>query len=429
MILKGNQRANGLELAAHLVKAENEHVEIHEIRGFASEDLKSVLRDMEREAEGTRCREPLYALSLNPPPGKRVEVEDLEQAAELVETRLGLDGQPRVFVLHEKQGRLHAHVVWSRIDRDSGKSVQLSHDRLKLQSVSKELYLQHGWDLPQGLTKEGSLSEGFSHVESMQFRRTQIRPERRNALIAEAWQSARPGEFQEALALRGFVLASGNRDYLAVCSTDGEAVNLTRALGLKVKELRAVLGDKSLYPDIGTVRDDLETKRNEEQEAAYSRMGRAHEREKQPLCEKREKMLVRQKEERKCLRGAQALCSEQAEKQRADRYRRGIMGLWDRVTGDHGETRRHNAIEREAERKAQQREMMDLRERHMAQSRELARQMRFVQSRQQEERISFYRATAGEKGASLDCSARIERRVETDARAHEQARPSRGMSL
>lgn len=40
MILNASQRGGGMQLAVHLLKAENEHVEVHEIRGFVAPDLK-----------------------------------------------------------------------------------------------------------------------------------------------------------------------------------------------------------------------------------------------------------------------------------------------------------------------------------------------------------------------------------------------------
>ena len=39
MILVGNQRGGAKDFALHLIKEENEHVEVHELRGFASENL------------------------------------------------------------------------------------------------------------------------------------------------------------------------------------------------------------------------------------------------------------------------------------------------------------------------------------------------------------------------------------------------------
>lgn len=46
MILVGNQRSGAKNLALHLLKQENEHVEVHEIRGFASENLVGALNNL-----------------------------------------------------------------------------------------------------------------------------------------------------------------------------------------------------------------------------------------------------------------------------------------------------------------------------------------------------------------------------------------------
>lgn len=48
-----------------------------------------------------------------------------------MENKLGLSGQPRAVVFHVKKGREHCHVVWSRIDLDKMRAVQLSNDRQK----------------------------------------------------------------------------------------------------------------------------------------------------------------------------------------------------------------------------------------------------------------------------------------------------------
>ena len=43
MILKASQRGGGKQLGLHLMKTEdNEHIEIHEIRGFVSDDIVGV---------------------------------------------------------------------------------------------------------------------------------------------------------------------------------------------------------------------------------------------------------------------------------------------------------------------------------------------------------------------------------------------------
>ncbi len=91
-------------------------------------------------------------MSLNPPPpNENVPIEVFEDAIERVETRLGLSGQPRAIVFHEKEGRRHCHTVWSRIDAEELKAVALPFTKRKLQENARELYLEHGWKMPRGL--------------------------------------------------------------------------------------------------------------------------------------------------------------------------------------------------------------------------------------------------------------------------------------
>jgi hypothetical protein len=148
MILKASQRAGGRQLAAHLLRAdENEHVELHELRGFMADDLHGAFQEAHAASKGTRAKQFLFSLSLNPPPKERVSTETFQSAIDRIEQRLGLSGQPRAVVFHEKDGRRHAHAVWSRIDTGSMKAVNLSHYKLKLRDIARELYLEHGWQL------------------------------------------------------------------------------------------------------------------------------------------------------------------------------------------------------------------------------------------------------------------------------------------
>lgn len=62
-------------------------------------------------SRGTRCKQFLFSLSLNPPPHENVETAGFERAIDRVEEKLKLTGQPRAIVFHEKEGRRHAHAV------------------------------------------------------------------------------------------------------------------------------------------------------------------------------------------------------------------------------------------------------------------------------------------------------------------------------
>ena len=106
MILKGSQRSGAKQLGLHLLKTEeNEHVELHDIRGFMSDDVVGALREAEAIAKGTKCRQFMFSVSLNPPENERVHVRTFEKALEAIEEKNGLTGQPRVVVFHEKEGR------------------------------------------------------------------------------------------------------------------------------------------------------------------------------------------------------------------------------------------------------------------------------------------------------------------------------------
>jgi len=102
MIFVGNVRGNGQNLARHLMSSENEHVTVHEVLGFVGDDLAGAFKEAEATARGTRCQKYLYSLSLNPPSTENVQTEIFLEAISRVEDRLGLAGQPRAVVFHEK---------------------------------------------------------------------------------------------------------------------------------------------------------------------------------------------------------------------------------------------------------------------------------------------------------------------------------------
>ncbi len=92
MILVGNQRGSGRDLALHLMKEENDHVMIHEVRGFSAPDLTGAFNEAYAVSKGSRCRQYLFSLSLNPPETAVVSTAAFEAAIDRVESRLGLAG-------------------------------------------------------------------------------------------------------------------------------------------------------------------------------------------------------------------------------------------------------------------------------------------------------------------------------------------------
>ena len=214
MILKGSQRSGAAQLSAHLMNVyDNDHVTVYELRGFMADDLHGALDEAHAVSKGTRCKQFLFSLSLNPPKNADASIDDLVDAADRAEQALGLDDQPRAIVIHEKEGRRHAHVVWSRIDVTEMKAINLPHFKTKLTNLSKELYLDHGWELPDGHKTNGWRDPlNFTLAEWQQAKRIDLDPREIKQVFHSCWQrSDGLKAYASALAEHGYFLARGDR--------------------------------------------------------------------------------------------------------------------------------------------------------------------------------------------------------------------------
>ena len=95
MILEGNARGFGAELAVHLLNPrDNDHVTVHAVDGYVADDLHGAFAEIEAISQATQCQKYLFSLSLNPPVDQSVSVELFEATIAETELRLGLVGQP-----------------------------------------------------------------------------------------------------------------------------------------------------------------------------------------------------------------------------------------------------------------------------------------------------------------------------------------------
>lgn len=254
MILKGNARAGGQELATHLQNTRtNSRVEVAELRGFAGVNLHEAFAEIEAIASGTRAEEYLYSLSVNPT--EPMTREQYGRAIDRVEGKLGLTDQPRAVVFHVKEGREHAHVVWSRIDVDKMQAVQLSFDRQKLRECARELGREFGHALPAGIAQDRGadrFADRFndnSFVEQAQQHGSGLSADDRRAQITVAYRQADTGTaFVGALEERGYYLAQGDRRAFVVVDRAGDVHSLARQIdGARAKDVKAKLSP--LTPD------------------------------------------------------------------------------------------------------------------------------------------------------------------------------------
>jgi hypothetical protein len=348
MILKGSQRGGARQLAAHLLNArDNEHVEVHELRGFSSDDLSAAFKEAEAVSRGTRAKQFLFSLSLNPPPRECVTVGQFERAIDAAERKLGLDAQPRAIVFHEKEGRRHAHVVWSRIDVDEMKAINLPHFKRRLLEVSRNLYQEHGWTMPRGLISSKDRDpRNFTRAEWEQPKTARQDPKALKAMFQQCWAASDSGQaYAQALAERGYTLAAGDRRAAVAIDFRGQVFAIAKWTGLRTREVREKLDQLKDLPSVDQAKADHAARMTEVLRAFIAEAETARHKQSAALAMQPAQLVEQQRKERADLAAGQEKRWAQETALRASRLNKGVRGLWDRLTGRHASQTKENEIE------------------------------------------------------------------------------------
>lgn len=433
MILVGNQRGGAKDLARHLMKQDNEHVSVHELRGFVADDLDGAFTESYAISRGTKCRQFLFSLSLNPPPDEEVSTADFEAAIDRAEAKLGLTGQPRAVVFHEKEGpggmRRHAHAVWSRIRADEMKAVQMSHSHRKLMDMSRELYLEHGWRMPRGLADQKNRDpRNFTLEEWQHAKRAGRDAKELKASIQDAWAiSDTKTAFSNALLERGLWLARGDRRGYVAVDHDGEVYSLSRWAGVKTKQLRERLGDEKSLSSVEDATARMAAAMTRRMDTFQKELDVRKRTERKRYETQRIALVEHQRAQRQALSTAQAQREVKEHQDRQARLRGGVKGLWDRLTGARKRTIEENMREADL---ARQR---DLAERERMVSEQLGQRRDLIAERKDAQRASDEREhevsrdrrrfNALAQGGGASCSTEgISRRI---SRSSEPENPDR----
>ncbi len=397
MILKGSQRSGGSNLAAHLTNTrENDHVEIAEIRGLAADDLKGAFLEIEATSHGTKAKQAFFSVSFNPPESANLTRADFVKAFTAVEEKMGLSDQPRAVVFHEKQGREHAHVIWSRIDTETVKAIELSFSKLKLREVSRELHREFGLEMPKGLQQEKhwyKQADPLSYNQAVwqQAKRLSEDPRDLKNIIGRAFEySDNATSFNAALESHAMQLARGDRRGFVVVHHSGEVLGLRQYLGAKAKDIRARLGKPDHAQTVDQARGLLKARMTAAAEKQVEELKRRHAKERKPLVEAAQKLKSEHQAERQALMGAQKARESVEALERAEHHRKGVLGLWDRL-GDKlgiGKIARENALALEASQKRDEKERHDLRTEQLRQRRQLQKSLTHQKEKHKRERQS-----------------------------------------
>lgn len=258
MIINGGSRSNAAFFAKHLKNPENnERVTLAEIRGLAAKDIGQAFYEMKAVASGTRCKNFFYHANLNPRDDEHLTPEQWDRAVDVLEKELGLEDHARFVVEHDKNGRVHRHVVWSRIDVDRMTAVKMHHDYAKHQAVARQLEREFG--LEPGRSVLGPEAEKGQRPERrpkqwevFRGQSTGIDVRAMKEEITELWDKAKSAEaFISELEAKGYVLARGDSRAYCIVDSKGDVHSLARRIGgVKAADVRerlsAVVDPKDL---------------------------------------------------------------------------------------------------------------------------------------------------------------------------------------
>ena len=394
MILNASQRGGGRQLALHLLNTDhNDHVTILEIKGFVSDDVPGAFEEVHAIAKGTKCKQPYFSVQLSPPPDAEVELECFKNVADRIEVKNGLEGHARVIIVHEKDGRLHAHGVWNRINAEEMKAVNLSHYKRKLTSLSKDLYLENDWDMPNGFIDPDQKNPlNFTRAEWEKAQRTGRDPREIKAAMQECWAiSDSRKAFEQAMKERGFYLAKGDKKGLVAVDLYGKVYALTRELKVRRPDLEKRLGKPDTYQSVSKTKEVISEKLTGQFQDYFQEMKQKHREQRKPLAQEKKILVEQQRKARSELKAQQQSRWHQEELQRAQRLRKGFKGIWDRLTGTYQRTRKRNESEAQKAQHRDQQERQSVINQQIHERKQLQGKIVKLRDQQQAERQTFFK--------------------------------------
>ncbi len=253
MIIRGNKCRQALRVGKYLLaQGKNDRIELIGIRGTLSSDILCAVAEMNGLATGSRAEKPFFFVSINFAEGEYLSPEQWEHAWAIYEKNQGLEGHQRIIVQHEKEGRVHQHALYNRVNRDTMKAAPMSNDYYKNEMTSRQL----------------EKIFGFAPVKGRLFLKENERPANRSPTYNEIIQGKRNGvnvrrwreEIRQILAEReningielvaafeekGYMVARGKVSYLVMLDPSGTPHNMVKTLNLRIGtgEFKTRFGD------------------------------------------------------------------------------------------------------------------------------------------------------------------------------------------
>lgn len=151
----------GLRVNGKEIEGKSELLLTHNL---VSDDPKGMALEMQREAEFSRCKKPVWHTSLSWKPGESPSKEQMIEAANRYCEKMGAnpeDHQIVVFKHHDRPHR-HIHVYMNRLPIGGGKALETSHNYARNVRVCKEISQELGFGFIEKIEK-GKLRHVAEH--------------------------------------------------------------------------------------------------------------------------------------------------------------------------------------------------------------------------------------------------------------------------
>lgn len=241
------------------------------------------------------------------------------------------------------------------------------------------------------------------------------RPERDPREIKAAFQDAwaisdSKAAFEHALKERGYWLCRGDKRGFVALDVHGEPHSIAKRVGVKTRAVRERLGDETALPSAADTKREIAKAMQDKMEEFQREVADKEEREKAEAQRKREFLRTRQEQERSALRTRQSTRQQTEDQERQARLRRGLLGFWDRLTGERKRAMELNAQELKAAWQRDKAERENLTVTQIANRRDIVKER--VDLREKNKAVT----------RSLTDDAKVFQKMETDAETERAAR-------
>lgn len=240
MIIGGGSRSNSKWFSRHLMNGrDNEVVRVAEIRGLPVDNIVDAFEEMQLIASASpQCVNFFYHADLNTRADERLTEQQWDKAIDTLERNLGLEGQSRVVIEHDKNGRVHRHVIWSRIDPDTMRAIPDSHNYDIHMRTADELEKEFDHErTPRGRGPDGPNPKNY---EVFRGKDSGISPYDVGEQLTGMWRHSDNWQaFAAAVDEHGYILARGRRGVLAVDPAGDEHSLARRIAGARKKDIDA----------------------------------------------------------------------------------------------------------------------------------------------------------------------------------------------